>query len=70
MRIVISQQDNHTWIADRPALSGSPVIGKGKNWKEALGDLFLQDVDTYPKEVYVQDKQGKPYDFPREKNGR
>ena len=41
-RIVVTQSDSR-YIADRPDLPGSPVIGYGKSWKEAIGDLLWHD---------------------------
>lgn len=31
------------YTADRPDLPGSPIVGYGKTWKEALGDLLWHD---------------------------
>lgn len=41
-KIVITQSDGR-YTADRPNLPGSPVVGYGKSWKEAIGDLLWHD---------------------------
>lgn len=50
--------DGDTWVADRPALAGSPVVGRGKTWLEALGDLMIQDVATFGVRAFVYDRDG------------
>lgn len=64
MKIVIKQGEDGKFTADRPRLSGSPPIGHGHTWKEALGDLVSNDRLAFGiHQVYVEDKKGKPYQF-------
>ena len=49
-----------TWVADRPHLSGSPIVGRGKNWLEALGSLLVQDPDRFGVRAVVFDECGRP----------
>ena len=41
MQIVIKQIDEKNWLADRPCMAGSPVVGRGKTAADAFLQLFL-----------------------------
>lgn len=55
-RVEVRPQDRG-WVADRPHLPGTPVVGRGDTWLEALGDLLIQDPSV---QAFVFDKSGKP----------
>ncbi len=64
MKVVIKQGEDGKFTADRPRLPGSPPIGRGHTWKEALGDLVNNDPKAFNLGiVLVEDKCGKPYRF-------
>ena len=64
-RVVVKEDSNGGgFTADRPALSGSPVVGRGRTWLEALGDLVLQGQREFGvSNVRVVKADGTPYDF-------
>lgn len=66
-RIIIKEQEDGTFMADRPHLPGSPIIWRGRTWKESLGDLLLQSsyeaVGPFEGPPIVLHKDGKPFKF-------
>lgn len=66
-RIVIKEQENGKFIADRPKEPGTPIVGRGSTWKEALGDLLLQStykaVGPFEEPPLVLHKDGTPFKF-------
>ncbi len=59
-RVTVQQQEDGRWCADRRHRSGTPVVGRGATWLEALGDLLIQDVSTYRTQAVVLDQSGQP----------
>ena len=58
--IDVRKQPDGSYVADRPARPGTPPIGRGATWLEALGDYFIQNVDTYGAKAVVFDESGEP----------
>jgi hypothetical protein len=69
MNVLVKQQKDGTFIADRPGMSGSPIVGYGKTWAEAIGNLVIHDPAFFKVAVRVEDKHGKPFRF-RPRHGR
>lgn len=40
--ITVQEQGDGSFVAERLYLTGTYIVGRGKTWKEALGDLLLQ----------------------------
>jgi len=53
---IIVKKDGDRWYADRPALPGSPVVGRGDTHMEAIGVLFYQDQAKLGFEITVKDE--------------
>lgn len=47
----------YRYIADRPDECGSPVVGYGKTPLEAIGDLILNDQETFGIEISVTSEE-------------
>ena len=75
MHIVIKRLNAtgpYQYEADVPERPGSPPVGRGRNWKESLGDFFLNNAMSHlgieDFHVLVLDKNDRPHRFPaREK---
>lgn len=50
MKIVVMKSGD-LYIADRPDLPGSPIVGYGKTTKEAIGDLIYNDMKSFNIEI-------------------
>lgn len=62
--IHVDQGEDGKFTADRPKLPGSPRIGHGRTWREAVGDLLINAQGEFGVQVIrVFDKKGRPYRF-------
>jgi len=57
MKIVIRKidsNDNYTWMADRPEFPGSPLVGYGTTWQNALADLICLDQKKFGYKIEIE----------------
>ena len=45
--ISVYQRGPRLYCADRMKIAGSPIVGYGKNAKEAIGDLVWNDPESF-----------------------
>jgi hypothetical protein len=58
--VTVREGEDGRWTADRMHLPGSPIIGRGKTWLEAVGALAIQDPERFGIKVKVFTKDGEP----------
>jgi len=57
MNIVVKKvdySDKWIWMADRPELCGSPIVGYGTTWQNALANLICLDQKKFGYEIKIQ----------------
>lgn len=59
-QVIVKEQPDGTYVALRPHLLGAYIIGRGKTWLEALGDLAIQDIHRFKIQARVERKDGTP----------
>lgn len=67
IRIIVREQEDGSFVADRPWLSGMCIVGRGLTWKESLGDLLLQcsfeELGPFEGPPIIYHKDGTPFNF-------
>ena len=59
MKIVV-RKEGGSFVADRPSLAGTPIVGRGESRLAALGDLLFQSPKEFGLEIeFDKTAQGK-----------